>query len=145
MYLERLAVPRRWWLMGGLGVLAVATISSALPPVGFVALPMVAAAVLGVALLAARLDVRVDAAGLSVGRATLPWSAIGTVATLASDEAARVRGPGADPRAYLGLRGWVATAVRVEVADPADPTPYWYVSTRRPDALAAALERGRAT
>jgi hypothetical protein len=29
--------------------------------------------------------------------------------------------------------------VRVEVVDPQDPTPYWLVSTRRPDDLARAL------
>lgn len=34
----------------------------------------------------------------------------------------------------------MATAVRVEVLDPEDPTPYWVVSTRRPMELAASLE-----
>jgi hypothetical protein len=29
--------------------------------------------------------------------------------------------------------------VRVELTDPEDPTPYWLVSSRRPDALARAL------
>jgi hypothetical protein len=41
------------------------------------------------------------------------------------------------------LRAWARTAVRVEVLDPADPTPYWLVSTRRPDELAAAIAAGR--
>jgi len=48
-------------------------------------------------------------------------------------------GPALDARAYLCLRSWIGTAVRVEVRDPQDPTPYWIVSTRRPDALVAAL------
>lgn len=144
-YVERLAVPVRWWALGGLAVVAVAAVASVLPTIGFVALPLVAAAGLLVAFLAARVVVRVDASGLSVGRATLPWSAIGAVAALDEGEAAALRGPQADPRAYLALRGWVAAAVRVDVVDPADPTPYWYVSSRRPDALAAALILGRAT
>ncbi len=48
-------------------------------------------------------------------------------------------GPALDARAYVLLRGWIGTAVRVEVNDPADPTPYWLVSTRRPDRLVEAL------
>ena len=32
--------------------------------------------------------------------------------------------------------------VRVPVEDPADPAPYWLVSSRRPDQLAAALRAG---
>jgi DUF3093 family protein len=37
------------------------------------------------------------------------------------------------------LRSYVPTAVRVDVTDPADPTPYLYLSTRRPEKLAKAL------
>ena len=37
------------------------------------------------------------------------------------------------------LRSYVPTALRVEVTDPEDPTPYVYLSTREPQALAAAL------
>jgi hypothetical protein len=31
--------------------------------------------------------------------------------------------------------------VRVEITDPADPAPYWLVSSRRPVELAEALSR----
>lgn len=48
-------------------------------------------------------------------------------------------GPRADARAYLAHRGWIRTAIQVEVRDDADPTPYWLISTRRADELAAAL------
>lgn len=41
------------------------------------------------------------------------------------------------------LRGYVPRAVRVEVTDPADPTPYVYLSTRDPEGLAAAIRRAR--
>ena len=30
--------------------------------------------------------------------------------------------------------------IRVDVADPTDPTPYWLVSSRHPEAVAAGLE-----
>lgn len=45
---------------------------------------------------------------------------------------------GAD-RAFLLTRSWIDRGVRIEVADPGDPTPYWLVSTRRPTALARAM------
>ena len=47
----------------------------------------------------------------------------------------------ADARAHLVLRPWVSTTVELTLADPADPVPYWLVSTRRPGALASALGR----
>ncbi|MGI3786257.1 MAG: DUF3093 family protein, partial [Janthinobacterium lividum] len=34
---------------------------------------------------------------------------------------------------------WVSTSVEIGLDDPADPVPYWLVSTRRPGALASAL------
>ena len=34
-----------------------------------------------------------------------------------------------------------STAVEITLADPADPVPYWLISTRRPAELAAALDR----
>lgn len=45
----------------------------------------------------------------------------------------------ADARAFMLLRSYVGTAVRVEVTDPQDPTPYVFLSTRDPKGLAAAL------
>ena len=56
---------------------------------------------------------------------------------------ARERGVGLDARAWLLLRGWIPGVVRVELDDPSDPTPYWLVSPRHPDALAAALDAAR--
>jgi len=48
-------------------------------------------------------------------------------------------GPGLDGRAYVCLRAWARTGVRVALDDPADPTPYWLISTRRPQLLVEAL------
>ena len=48
-----------------------------------------------------------------------------------------------DPAGYHLIRGWVPGGVRAEVRDPADPTPYWFVASRHPAALAAAVEAAR--
>jgi len=82
---------------------------------------------------------------LRAGRASLPVAAMGPVRPLDGDQAAALRGRDADARAFLLLRPWVSAAVRVDVADPRDPTPYWYISTRRAPELAAALEDARRT
>lgn len=76
---------------------------------------------------------------LHAGPARIPVALLADPRTLAGAELRAALGPGLDARAYLCLRGWIRTAVRVDVADPADPTPYWIVSTRRPDDLVAAL------
>ncbi len=58
---------------------------------------------------------------------------------LDADATRRLAGVEADARAYLLLRPYLKRAVRVDVTDPADPAPYWLLSTRQPDELAAAL------
>jgi hypothetical protein len=42
------------------------------------------------------------------------------------------------------LRAYIPTALKVEITDPADPTPYVYLSTRSPQRLASALDAVRA-
>lgn len=83
--------------------------------------------------------ISVDEDGLRVGRYHLEPEYLGEV--IAHPAAAtRLRlGRDADRRALLVVRGYIPTSVEVGVADPADPHPYWLVSTRRPDELAAAL------
>ena len=44
-----------------------------------------------------------------------------------------------DARAWLLVRGWIPGVARITLDDPTDPTPYWLVSTRDPEGLAAAL------
>jgi hypothetical protein len=80
---------------------------------------------------------------LVAGRARIPVSLLGQVEVLGRAEFSFARGPGADVRAYLCQRSWIPQGVRVVVDDPADPTPYWLVSSRHPERLAAALLQGR--
>jgi len=79
---------------------------------------------------------------LRAGRARLPLEVVGSAAGYRGAEATEQRGVGLDARAWLLLRGWVDPVVRIELRDDDDPTPYWLVSTRRPERLAAALNAG---
>ncbi len=145
-YDERLRVPTRWW--------ALATMFLATVLVAFlVATPAwVAFAVTGVLVaLTGGLFVGYGAARLSVrdgvfhaGRAQVPVRLVGEVTALDAEEARRLAGVEADARAYLLLRPYLRRAVRVDIVDPTDPTPYWLVASRRPRQLASALVSARA-
>lgn len=140
-YDERLHVPLRWW---ALLTMFLATVLLAF----LVATPTwVAFAVTG-ALTAVVVVVLVSygAARLSVhdgtfraGRAQIPVGVLGAAVPLDATASRRLAGVDADARAYLLLRPYVKRSVRVPVEDPADPAPYWLVSTRHPDRLVAAL------
>lgn len=93
----------------------------------------------GAAAVAASTRVRVADGELHAGAAHVPVALLRDPRPLDREATREALGPGLDARAYVCLRGWVRTAVRVELADPADPTPYWLVSTRHPEALVAAL------
>ncbi|MFJ4219536.1 DUF3093 domain-containing protein [Curtobacterium luteum] len=73
------------------------------------------------------------------GRAHLPRDVVGEVEGFEGAAATSQRGPELDARAWTLFRGYVRGVVKVEVRDEADPTPYWLVSVRRPDAVVAAL------
>jgi len=73
------------------------------------------------------------------GRARIPLACLGGVEELSPEAMRRACGTDLDGQAYLCLRGWVHTGVRVQVRDRDDPTPYWVVATRRPRDLARAL------
>lgn len=81
---------------------------------------------------------------LVAGAARIPVALTGDTADFRGPDAVQARGPGLDARAFTMFRGWVDPVVRVAVTDPDDPVPYWLVSTRRPEALRAALAEERA-
>jgi len=89
--------------------------------------------------------VRVDDRVLRAGRARLPLGYVGRRAVVSPADTTRLRGRDADPSAYLCVRSYVRASVMVEVTDPQDPHPYWLVSTRRPEALLAALDEATAS
>lgn len=89
--------------------------------------------------------VAVSGGELRAGRARIPVVLLGEPEELDALATRAALGPDLDARAYVCLRAWARTAVRVPVTDPRDPAPYWFVSTRRPAALAAALRQAQQT
>lgn len=87
--------------------------------------------------------VEVSDGELRAGRARIPLRLVGEVRTAHGPDAVHERGIGLHADAWLLIRGWIPDVVRVELVDPDDPTPYWLISSRRPEALAAAISAGR--
>jgi hypothetical protein len=142
VYSERLTAPGSYWA----GSLAVGVMTGLVflrsSPTAAI-LGMVAATALCAALVVAygRIGVSVRDGHLNAGTARLPLSALGPATVLDAESARRLRTTEADVRAFMLLRSYVRTAVRVEVVDAEDPTPYLYLSTRHPQKLAAILGR----
>jgi hypothetical protein len=82
---------------------------------------------------------------LRAGRAWIPLDQVARPVVLDRAPLRELLGPSSDARAYTCERPWLHTAVRVDVTDPQDPTPYWVVETRTPDRLVAALRSGGVT
>jgi hypothetical protein len=139
-YQERLGVPSSWWPAApGLGVVVViALVVTNLPLPVVVGCALVVAVLVGWLLYRYGARINVSDDGLAAGRAVLPWWACGEIEVLDAHQARTAFGAGADARAYLLLRSYCGGAIRVEVEDASDPTPYWLISTRRPSTLAQA-------
>ncbi|MER7107470.1 DUF3093 domain-containing protein [Streptomyces sp. NPDC000229] len=144
-YDERLTAPRSWWLLA-----ALLGVSGGLIMLPLGTLPLLGGLILAGALASMAVSsygsarIRVVAGSLVAGDARIPVSALGEPEVLDAEEARAWRTYKADTRAFMLMRGYIPAAVRVEVTDPADPTPYVYLSTRDPEALAAALSAVRA-
>ncbi|MFG2385062.1 DUF3093 domain-containing protein [Streptomyces avermitilis] len=143
-YEERLTAPRTWWLTCFL-----VGVSMALILLPFGTLPLLGGLVGGTAVAAVvassygSIRIRVVGDSLIAGDAKIPVSALGEAEIMDQEEARAWRTYKANPRAFMLLRSYIPTALRVEVTDPQDPTPYLYLSTREPERLAAALKAAR--
>lgn len=144
-YRERLTVPW-WWWPPALGVASVIALEvnqgvRTLPDwVPFAVLVPVAAAVL---VWLGRVEVAVvsrdGVVELQAGPAHLPADVIERCAVVPRTAKSAALGRQLDPAAFVLHRAWVGDLVLVVLDDPEDPTPYWLVSSRRPDQVLAAL------
>jgi hypothetical protein len=90
-----------------------------------------------------RIRVAVEDGEFRVDDARLPVRFIRDVTVLDAAAKRDVLGPYAHRWAFVVQRPWISGAVQVHLDDPADPTPYWVVSSRRPAELAEALAAER--
>jgi hypothetical protein len=87
-----------------------------------------------------RLMIQVSESELLVGRAHIDLKYIGEVTELDSQAMRKLRTRDADPMAFLGIRFWSSTGVKVEITDNRDETPYWLITSIKANQLAQALK-----
>jgi hypothetical protein len=170
VYRERLRAPLSWWLLGLAAVVLLGTeaVAGYAWPVAVAIYLVLAAALAGALLLIGRATVEVGGGELRAGPARLPLAAAGEVSALDEAQTRSMRGPRADPAAFALIRPYLRRAVYVAVARPGAErrpghrrlrlrrlgvraelvspphSPYWLVSTRHPEELAAAIGAARA-
>jgi len=145
VYRERLGVPAWWWLATGACVLLLGTTLWA----GFsvvVAVTIYAILEIGCAvtlLVWGSATIELTDRELRVGSQRLALTRVGEVAALDATQTRALRGPRADPAAYLLVRPYLPESVYIEIAGRPADRPYWLIGTRNPADLAAAIERAR--
>lgn len=80
---------------------------------------------------------------LRVGKAEIALGQLGKIEIIEKSRIFEERGPLLNSAAYRVFQGSVRTALKVQVLDNSDPTPYWLFSSRRPAELAEAIENWR--
>ena len=86
-------------------------------------------------------EVLVAGGELIVGGAHIDLKYLGEVKSLNRDEMRLLRTRDADPAAFLAIKFWVSTGVKVTLLDQRDPTPYWLVSCKKMEELKSTLCR----
>lgn len=140
-HVERLTASGTWWAIVALlaavfaWLLLVATTPTVAGLVGLATLVVLGAAMWRWG------SIVIDASPgrFRAGEARLDAPHLGTVESLDPVAWRRALDRAGTDRAFLLTRPWIDRGVRVEVVDPADPTPYWLVSSRRPDTLARVV------
>ena len=90
---------------------------------------------------AMRSTISVDGKELRIDRAHIDIKYLGDVKILDSSAMRLLRTRDADPAAYLAIKFWVPTGVKIAVVDPRDPTPYWLITSKRGEEIAALLNK----
>ena len=97
-------------------------------------------ALLAIAVMA-RSEVRVIENELVIGKAHIGVKFLADVEILDKDAMSLLRTRDADPAAFLAIKFWISTGVKITLKDQRDPTPYWLVSCKKGKELKNTLDR----
>lgn len=146
IYRERQWVPFYWWVLGA-GLVALTTAQFALNrTIGWLIVPAILLSVLVAWVLiwlsSTVIRVEQDADGsrwLIAGQANLPADAVSRSLAVPESAKRNAMGRQLDPAAFVLSHGWVREMVMLVLDDPEDPTPYWLLSSKDPEALLRAF------
>ena len=86
-------------------------------------------------------EVIVNENELLAGGAHIELKYLGDIEILSRDQMRLLRTRDADPAAFLAIKFWITTGVKITLNDQRDSTPYWLVSCRKMDELKRTLCR----
>lgn len=146
LYSERLYVPAWWWIVLAATIAVIVGQGIVMSTAWWVWVIIITIIPLLVWLFVRMgrlsLSVTEDADGqrmLHAAGANLPFEAIDRCAVVPASAKSAAMGRQLDPEAYVVHRGFISTMAIIVLDDPADPTPYWLLSTRHPDQLTELL------
>ena len=91
--------------------------------------------------IAMRSTITLDSEELRIDRAHIDIKYLGSATVLDSPAMRLLRTRDADPAAYLAIKFWMPKGIKITVVDPRDPTPYWLITSKRGEELAALLDK----
>jgi hypothetical protein len=86
-------------------------------------------------------EITFDGEVLRIDKANIDRKYLGNVTVLDKNAMRLLRTRDADPAAYLAIKFWEPRGLRIELNDPRDKTPYWLVTSKRGEEIAALLNR----
>nr|WP_047240358.1 DUF3093 domain-containing protein [Corynebacterium epidermidicanis] len=146
LYAERQWVPWYWWGLAIIAAILTATQLGMNRSMAWFVAPLVLFSVFALwglwQLSTTRLTVEVDPDGtrwLRVGTAQLPNTVVEKVLAVPESAKRNAMGRQLDPAAFVASKSWMKQMAMIVLDDPEDPTPYWLVSTKDPEAVLAAF------
>jgi len=91
--------------------------------------------------IAMRSTITLDGEELRIDRAHIDIKYLGSATVLDSPAMRLLRTRDADPAAYLAIKFWMPKGIKITVVDPRDPTPYWLITSKRGEEIAALLDK----
>ena len=85
--------------------------------------------------------IHIDQNELRIDRAHIELKHLGKITVLDSNAMRLLRTRDADPAAFLAIKFWASKGIKIEVTDSRDSTPYWLITSKRGEKLAALLTK----
>jgi len=146
-YLERLRTPWWWYPLAILAAVLLGAEFDVVMPQFLVGVPVLVAIVIPVGLVwrLSRGAVRVADGRVTAGGRSIAVAEIDQLYPLRAEELRQLVGRHGDPSAYTFVRPWAPAGVQLVLTPrPAgEREPYWVLSSRHPDRLAAAIQAAR--
>ena len=86
-------------------------------------------------------EITFDGEVLRIDKANIDLKYLEKATVLDKNAMRLLRTRDADPAAYLAIKFWEPRGLRIELNDSRDKTPYWLVTSKRGEEIAALLNR----